>query len=428
MKGMKKAAQILIPIFLILAIIEAVYLVLNDRMDIRKKASETNLLTTSFTQNSLKDWCSNGPIVELTATNGTYNTEDGSQTLSVKASRVNKNNLGSPITFTTLEIGCTGFLSNPNQCKICEPESPGYYNRVRNYIIPENKSEIEFQVQVSKISNLDCGCSQQNIHILSVNGESQDSCNTLIPRDSHKLHEYLAAETTGDNCKASDVINLPGPTVQPSKVIPTKPVLPTKPEENEASPSPKLESMARGIGVPQKSAYTPDCTQLTAYPNTGTIPLTVHFTGSGFDADGSLATFEFDFGDGKLQRIEKNIGESGSIEIDHTYTTIGSFQAKLKVKDDNNIWSESVDKCLTTVLTKSGGNSYGAPVLAAATTTTPSPRVTTTVTVTPTVAVSRTPTPTVVQPDVPVSGTFVPTIMVGLAGILIITLGAVLAL
>lgn len=66
--------------------------------------------------------------------------------------------------------------------------------------------------------------------------------------------------------------------------------------------------------------------QISAYPTSGPIPLTVHFDGSmSSDSDGKIVSYAWDFGD----------GTAGSQAIlDHTYDATGSFAASLSVTDD----------------------------------------------------------------------------------------------
>lgn len=180
-----------------------------------------------------------------------------------------------------------------------------------------------------------------------------------------------------------------------------------------------------GCDTPSENQH-PICTGLSASPTSGTQPVTVHFVGSGTDPDGPIQKFEFTYGDGKTQQIEKDVGNSGSVEIDHTYTVSGSFVASLRIQDNNGVWSDPTDKC-SVILTTSGGP-----------TVTPSPTATQKGGVAPTA--TRTPTPTKsasppvggsatpVAPNVPVAGGLLPTLAVGLSGLLIIGLGLLLAL
>ena len=69
---------------------------------------------------------------------------------------------------------------------------------------------------------------------------------------------------------------------------------------------------------------------LAAQPQSGFVPLTVHFDGSAsFDPDAgdTIADYTFDFGDGSAPVTQS------SPAIDHTYTNIGNYNASLTVQD-----------------------------------------------------------------------------------------------
>lgn len=166
----------------------------------------------------------------------------------------------------------------------------------------------------------------------------------------------------------------------------------------------------------------PVCTGLSASPTSGTEPVTVHFVGSGTDPDGPIQKFEFTYGDGKNQTIEKNVGNTGSVEIDHTYTVSGSFVATLRIQDNNGVWSDPTDNCSVTITTSGG------PTVTPSPTTTQKGGVAPTATRTPTPTRSASASATPVAPNVPVSGGILPTLAIGLSGLLIIGLGLLLAL
>lgn len=76
--------------------------------------------------------------------------------------------------------------------------------------------------------------------------------------------------------------------------------------------------------------YTPPPNQspsvsVNAEPTSGAASLTVSFSGSGYDSDGSIVSYSWDFGDG-ASSTEQNPS--------HTYQNVGSFTAILTVTDD----------------------------------------------------------------------------------------------
>ncbi len=115
--------------------------------------------------------------------------------------------------------------------------------------------------------------------------------------------------------------NTPTPTPTPGPGTPT----PTPAQTNNTVPTCQSlnSSIASGVGV----------------------PLAVSFTCSGIDPDGYINAAYFDFGDGTVDTIVKNVGSPGSISTTHTYTTIGSLGVSCKVQDNNQIWSSVASVC-----------------------------------------------------------------------------------
>jgi PKD repeat protein len=71
---------------------------------------------------------------------------------------------------------------------------------------------------------------------------------------------------------------------------------------------------------------TPPTAVIGANPTSGTVPFAVSFSGAGSsDADGSIASYAWTFGDG---------GIASGVSASHTYTTAGSYTAKLTVTDN----------------------------------------------------------------------------------------------
>jgi len=71
---------------------------------------------------------------------------------------------------------------------------------------------------------------------------------------------------------------------------------------------------------------TPPTAVIDANPTSGTVPFAVSFSGAGSsDADGSIASYAWTFGDG---------GIASGVSASHTYTTAGSYTAKLTVTDN----------------------------------------------------------------------------------------------
>lgn len=101
------------------------------------------------------------------------------------------------------------------------------------------------------------------------------------------------------------------------------------------------------IAVRQKPTPTPpptpvptpkpqfDCLSLSAVPASGTTPLTVNYVGQGSASGTTITDYLFDFGDGSAPVSQP------SNKASHTYTKVGDYIAKLRVKTPLGV---SVDK------------------------------------------------------------------------------------
>lgn len=156
---------------------------------------------------------------------------------------------------------------------------------------------------------------------------------------------------------------------------------------------------------------TPTPTQPNTIPTCQTLasdtslavgaPLAVTFTCSGIDPDGYINAAEFTFGDGVTDTIYKNAGSPGSIQTTHTYTTIGTLGASCRIRDNNNVFSNSTNDCKRIIIINPrpqnvAATSYYSRVIAAETTA--SPTTATTPTPEQVAIVYETPTPAVVSP------------------------------
>nr|WP_320011074.1 PKD domain-containing protein [uncultured Desulfobulbus sp.] len=86
----------------------------------------------------------------------------------------------------------------------------------------------------------------------------------------------------------------------------------------------------KGPGIPTATAH--------ATPLSGNVPLKVNFTGSGYDPNGSIVLYEWDFdGDGAFDYSSTVSGDTT-----HTYETSGTFDATFKVTDNEGNFSSEV--------------------------------------------------------------------------------------
>lgn len=85
--------------------------------------------------------------------------------------------------------------------------------------------------------------------------------------------------------------------------------------------------------------------RIAANPTSGTVPLTVHFDGStSSDPDGVIASYAWSFGDGS---------NGTGATTDHTYTTAGTYTARLTVTDNQG--AQATAQISVTVNGASGG-------------------------------------------------------------------------
>ncbi len=92
------------------------------------------------------------------------------------------------------------------------------------------------------------------------------------------------------------------------------------------------EDLSGGINLAPVSS-------ISANLSSGTPPLTVEFTGTGTDSDGTIASYLWDFGDGSSSNHQSN---------SHTYSDAGYFRAMLTVTDDDGAVGRSTISILAT--------------------------------------------------------------------------------
>jgi len=148
------------------------------------------------------------------------------------------------------------------------------------------------------------------------------------------------------------------------------------------------------------------CDYLFADPANGSGPLTVQFSGKGYDT-ARIKGFRFTFGDGEKKEVLNVSYSSSHIEaVSHTYNNNGIYKAVLEILDDGDHW-KTRSECEKTI-TVSGKVTYPTP--------TPKP--------TTVARVTQEPVPTEVQ--LPVAGIKIPTLGGIIAGFLLISLGIAL--
>jgi len=105
--------------------------------------------------------------------------------------------------------------------------------------------------------------------------------------------------------------------------------------------------------LPEASGNQSPAAAMTALPTSGVVPLNVAFDGSNSsDADGSIVSYTWNFADGAT---------ASGVTANHTYSTPGTFTARLTVTDNQGASSS------TTATIQVNANLPGAPSLLTAT-------------------------------------------------------------
>jgi hypothetical protein len=155
------------------------------------------------------------------------------------------------------------------------------------------------------------------------------------------------SQGTGD--QFSENVLLPG--AQPAVIV-------IKDEDEEPPPSepePTIEVTEEPVIDETTDVGTnntaPFCVALTADQTSGTMPFAVNFTANGTDEDGTISKATFNFGDGQVSDVTSGGGigsNSANIQLAHTYSTAGTFQATAIIVDNDGGISDATN-CSQTI-------------------------------------------------------------------------------
>jgi hypothetical protein len=178
---------------------------------------------------------------------------------------------------------------------------------------------------------------------------------------------------------------------------PTEPVKPSvTPSVTVTPPQPSPTPTPGPTSTPGPGSL---CEYLQANKAGGPAPLTVKFSGKGYDPV-RVKGFRFYFGDGNKKEFFGSFTSNQVQEVDYTYQSKGKYEAYLEIMDDGDHW-KTRPECEVTI-TVDGG-------------TTPAPSVTKTITkVSPT------------EMELPEAGIKIPTLGGIIIGFFLISLGAAL--
>lgn len=132
----------------------------------------------------------------------------------------------------------------------------------------------------------------------------------------------------------------PTPTATPS-VTPTPTVTPIPTATATVTPT------ATPTLTPTPNGPVSYCVGLSASPTEGVRPLTVTFNASGYDSNGTIQEYEFDFGDASGGQAQ--VWKQTSNVAAHRYENAGTYTATVKVKDSRGNWSGGNSECAKTI-------------------------------------------------------------------------------
>ncbi|MBL7159792.1 PKD domain-containing protein [Candidatus Microgenomates bacterium] len=167
----------------------------------------------------------------------------------------------------------------------------------------------------------------------------------------------------------------------------------------------------------------PICTGLSANLTSGDAPLDIAFTGNGHDPDGKITAFEFTFGNGYDQTVEKDVEGSASHSLNYTYPEAGVYWASLRIRDNNDIWSEVPESCKVKIELDGPAVGGSAPTI------TPEALPVTSLATPTGEMITKQPIATsspIPVPEVPEAGISLPTILTIISGSLLILFGVLL--
>lgn len=104
------------------------------------------------------------------------------------------------------------------------------------------------------------------------------------------------------------------------------------------------------------STETSGCISLTAVPTSGNTPLSVTFSGEGFDQGHSIGKYEFDFGD--ASRGQARTIRQTSSAASHRYYSPGTYTASLKVETSKGQFVGGGD-CKKTIIVTNSASALG---------------------------------------------------------------------
>lgn len=166
----------------------------------------------------------------------------------------------------------------------------------------------------------------------------------------------------------------PIPTAVPSQPIPEQPTTPPS-EQPTQVPLPTEVPLATpttaggggGTGGGGTVNQSPVCTSLIAdRDTTGSVPLSITFTASGTDSDGTISKVTYNFGDGQVSDVTAGGGlgtASVRAQISHTFNNPATYRVSAVLTDNQNAVNTNSTNCTLTVTATASGSATPAPTL-----------------------------------------------------------------
>lgn len=207
------------------------------------------------------------------------------------------------------------------------------------------------------------------------------------------IQTQVLSEGSGDQA-SEDVLMPSGKTPAIIAIVDGEP---TPSESPSPSPSltPEPTASPTATLTPTTAAnVAPACVGLSADVTTGAAPLTVNFTATASDTDGTIEKVTFNLGESTVTSVTDGLGlSSGSAALANTYTSGGTFTAKATATDNGG--ADSIESCSQTIVVSGPTVTPGAATVAPTAT---AGATTTTTTTDTTTTVIDTPTPTIASP------------------------------
>ncbi|MBP9716496.1 MAG: hypothetical protein KBD51_00990 [Candidatus Levybacteria bacterium] len=187
----------------------------------------------------------------------------------------------------------------------------------------------------------------QQVQIRSINGANQDAFNENV-----FLNGTPATLTIqGD----PDVTPDPNATLTPTI---TGALTPTITSAATPTLTPTPTSTTSGEGAAPSTNQAPVCESLiTDRSPDGTAPLSITFTATGSDTDGTISKVTFSFGDGTVEDVTTGGGigtDTVNVQKSFTYNNANSFTASALMTDDSGDVSSDSSSCAVTVTVSDG--------------------------------------------------------------------------